>query len=404
MTMHVVGGVYREQCVHPRVDDVYGSAGRAALALATVDCEVALHSYMNDATSTVMREKAAYVNGLTIHPTAVEQQVGFRYLHPLARPEIYNIPDTQHPPLRVRGDEVVRFGMLEGDAIVEAEWSVYDPQNAHGARGFHENGSSAIHLALVLNAHEAHQLVGGGASDIRDTAATVAKQQRAEVVVIKMGAKGALVWTSSGVGHVPAYRSTRVWKIGSGDCFVAHFAHAWIRQRRPPIEAAELASIATAFYCETQGFPTAMNLAGNARIPVQFAIRPADEPRQIYLAGPFFDLMQVMLVEQARSSLTAMGLKVFSPYHDIGLGSARDVAHKDLEAIGKSDVLFAISDGLDAGTVFEVGYARALKKPVVVYSERHREESVKMMEGSGCIMCNDFTTAVYSTLWEAVAT
>ena len=54
--------------------------------------------------------------------------------------------------------------------------------------------------------------------------------------------------------------------------------------------------------------------------------------------------------------------------------------------------------------MFEVGYARALNKPVVVYSERHRDESVKMMEGSGCIMCDDFTTAVYSALWEAVAT
>ena len=405
MTVQVVGGVYREECVHPRFDDVYGSAGRAALALATIGTDVALHSYMNEATSTVMLEKAAYLPGLSIQVTRVKEQVGFRYLHPLAVPRIYDVPSVQHPPIRVRGEKVVRFGMLEGDSVVEADWAVYDPQSARDARGFRENGSSATHLALVLNACEARELTGGADADILTTASAVAEQEGAEVVVVKMGASGALVWTASGVGHVPAYRSSRVWKIGSGDCFVSYFANAWMLQHRPPLEAAALASKATAFYCETQGFPTAANLVDDVRKPVRFmAGSSCDMPRQVYLAGPFFDLMQVMLIEQARGSLAAIGLKVFSPYHDIGLGSAHDVVEKDLAAIAKSHVVFAVSDGLDAGTVFEVGYARALNKPVVVYSERHRDESVKMMEGSGCIMCDDFTTAVYSALWEAVAT
>ena len=95
-------------------------------------------------------------------------------------------------------------------------------------------------------------------------------------------------------------------------------------------------------------------------------------------------------------------MKVFSPYHDVGLGSADDVVGKDLEAIVDSDVVFAITDGLDAGTVYEIGYARALGKPVVVYSERQHPENLKMMEGSDCIMCTDYTTALYSTLWEAL--
>jgi hypothetical protein len=48
MTIHVVGGVYREYCVHPRWNDVFGSAGRAALAIANVGTEVVLHGYLSE--------------------------------------------------------------------------------------------------------------------------------------------------------------------------------------------------------------------------------------------------------------------------------------------------------------------------------------------------------------------
>ncbi len=108
------------------------------------------------------------------------------------------------------------------------------------------------------------------------------------------------------------------------------------------------------------------------------------------------------MIEQARNSLRETGLQVFSPYHDVGLGSAHDVVGQDLQAIEECDLVLAISDGLDAGTVYEIGYARALRKPVVVYSERHKGESLKMMEGSGCTLCDNYTTALYTTLWEAV--
>lgn len=108
------------------------------------------------------------------------------------------------------------------------------------------------------------------------------------------------------------------------------------------------------------------------------------------------------MVEQARNNLHEMGLRVFSPYHDVGLGSADDVVAQDLQAIVDCDLMLAITDGLDAGTVYEIGYARALNKPVIVYSERHKGESLKMMEGSGCTLCDNYTTALYTTLWEAV--
>lgn len=403
MPVHVVGGVYREYCVHPRWNEIYGSAGRAALAIATLGTPVTLHSFMNEDTLEVLNDKGVWHEDFQVLPTMVPGVVNFTYLHDMAVPEIRGIPEKLYPSLTISEEKVIRFGMLEGDSVVHAKWAVYDPQNGKRGQLFGANGSTAEHLALVLNSYEAGHLAGMPGEHPSETAPVLAKQESAEVVVVKMGPEGAYVWTSAGTAQVPAFRTNRVWKIGSGDCFVAHFANAWMHAGKTPIDAAEMASRATAYYCETQGFPTVEVLGSLHFASIQPSVAYLQgNRRQVYLAGPFFDLAQVWMVQQARSSLQEMGMRVFSPYHDIGLGSAEDVVIKDLEGIRDSDLVLAVTDGLDAGTVYEIGFARALDKPVIVYSERHKGESLKMMEGSGCIICADYTTALYSTLWEAV--
>lgn len=108
------------------------------------------------------------------------------------------------------------------------------------------------------------------------------------------------------------------------------------------------------------------------------------------------------MVGQARRDLLAMGLDVFSPYHDVGIGSAEDVVEKDLEGIRKCDVLLAIGDGLDSGTIYEMGYARALNKPVIFYAENESVQDKKMIEGSNCYITDDYVSAIYHTVWEAI--
>lgn len=107
------------------------------------------------------------------------------------------------------------------------------------------------------------------------------------------------------------------------------------------------------------------------------------------------------MVTEARNALKDLGLRVFSPYHDVGLGSAEDVVQKDLQAIHNCDLVFAIGDGLDSGTIYEIGYARALGKPVVVYVENESTQDKKMMEGSDCRISNDYVSAIYQAAWEA---
>ena len=103
-----------------------------------------------------------------------------------------------------------------------------------------------------------------------------------------------------------------------------------------------------------------------ARKPIESNRKPlGPDEYDVYLAGPFFNMPELWLVDEARLALRGMGLKVFSPYHDVGIGIGEDVAPKDIEALERSRAVLAIVDGVDTGTIFEVGYARALAKPVV---------------------------------------
>lgn len=342
-------------------------------------------------------------DGFSLSPVPSNDFIRFRYLHDLATPEILGRPAGPLPPLSVKAERVLRFGMLESTAIVHAKWAVYDPQNQGGAEAFAANGSRAEHLAFVLNLVEARMMAGLHDGSAQACADAIVSTQGAEVVVIKMGPSGALV-VHAGQSHtVPAYHSESVWKIGSGDVFAATFAAEWMASERSPRDAADLASRATAFYCNSKGFLPAGNPSGYSPRPISPTAKfLAGGKPKVYLAGPFFDVAQIWMVEQARLNLHEVGLDVFSPFHDIGLGSAQDVAWKDLEELDACDLIFAIADGADTGTVFEVGYAIAKGKPVIVFSQRESEESLKMMSGTGCTMCTEYATAVYKALWTAV--
>src|SRR3546814_171256 len=152
------------------------------------------------------------------------KSISFDYLHPLSVPAINPPPGriSKEAPITVDGDVVLRYGMLEGEAVVDAKVAIYDPQSAFGAVAFRANGSKAERLAIVLNRSEAAAI--SGLKDARQAGAWVLKEEAAEVVVLKMGPAGALVITAAGETWVPLYRTERVWKLGSGDVFSSTFA------------------------------------------------------------------------------------------------------------------------------------------------------------------------------------
>ena len=397
----VAGGVYRELCMHPRWDAYFGSGGRAAAALAAMGVTVELYTYADELAAETFGYQAALA-GIKLHTTPCPVTPGFHYTHGLSVPAIQR-RDPKNPPIRVQAQNVLRFGMIEGDAVINAERAVYDPQNAFDPQPFSANGSTVKELALVLNRREANLFLGQDAGDDETMARALAKMQNAAVVVIKRGPHGALVFDRGTVSSVPAYQTKRVWKIGSGDNFAGHFACAWLHDQLSAHDAANRASLATGYFCEHGGsYASRSALAEYRRPPIDVSTAwcQGDRPT-VYLAGPFFNLPQLWLVEQARTALIDMGLNVLSPYHDIGHGLAEDVVERDLEAIQEAALVLALVDGLDPGTIYEIGYARAINRPVVVYSERESAEDRKMMEGSGCVMTDDFVSAIYHTVWEA---
>jgi nucleoside 2-deoxyribosyltransferase len=92
-------------------------------------------------------------------------------------------------------------------------------------------------------------------------------------------------------------------------------------------------------------------------------------------------------------------MEVFSPVHDVGPGPARVVGPADIEALEDCDAVFAILDGTDSGTLFEVGYARAHKKRVYALAQAVSDEDLKMIEGTECLIFDDFVTAIHHVAW-----
>jgi hypothetical protein len=390
----IVGGVYAERCVEPFWDDVYGSGGRAAAALSAALPGLQLQTYRaKPVADGILNLTSVY--GIAIDGPEIADAIAFDYVHSLATPRIHPRPDAiaRHAPIIVHDDIVLRFGMLEGDAQVAAKRAVYDPQSAFDPRAFAENGSTADELALVLNRLEARCLTGE--TDPHSAVDKLHGLHGAQIVILKMGGHGALVSWPGGRQSVPAYRSASVWKIGSGDVFSAAFTLFWAVEGRDPIEAADLASRATSYYCGSRGLPilTAEELVGVNALPA----RPGHGT--VYLAAPFFNLGERWIVEEARSQLLHMGVNLFSPLHEVGPGPADYVAPLDLAGLDQADVVLAVLSGSDVGTVFEVGYAVARGKPVVALAQNMRAEDLKMIYGSGCHVVEDLVSAIYHAVW-----
>lgn len=396
--MIVAGGIYGEECIVPGWRQIFGSGGRAAAALSRWCDDTTLAGYCPEPfVEDVYAIMAAF--GVEVAPRLSSHLVRFHYFHPLSEPEI--VPPTiaipRQQPIHVDGDVVLRFGMMEGEAVVNARKAVFDPQSGIAPESFRANGSSAEQLAIVLNEGELHLLTR--MERMEDAAPALLDAEKADVLVVKAGTRGATVWSREGRSFpVPVYRSDRVFKIGSGDIFSAAFAWFWGSEGKEPEEAADLASRWVAWYCETKQVPLPALEELSAVRPV-----PVGKPGRIYLAGPFFDMGQRWVVEEALACLKSLGAQVFSPLHEVGFDDAAVVAKKDLQGLEGCDAVLAIVNGSDPGTLFEVGYARKKGIPVVALAEDVHERDLTMIAGSGCEVAPDLTSAIYRAVWASMA-
>ncbi|MCC4113882.1 carbohydrate kinase family protein [Aromatoleum toluclasticum] len=379
--MHIAGGLYRELCHMPAWDAVFGSGGRAAAAVAKLSPGSTLHTYAEDFESpdVTSLEELGIEMRLSPRPTAVV----FAYFHPLSRPHVQPPPDeiVRQPIIHVSGNAVLRFGFLEGDAVVDARRAVYDPQTWRDPVQFGANGSVAGELAIVLNELELRS--AAGLDDLSSAASCLIERQGAAVIVVKRGTRGAIVFERGGrVAQVPAYRSSRVFKIGTGDVFSAIFAHHWAETGLPAVEAADVASRSVAAYC------------GSARLPLaNDALRDQESvnstsPGTVALVGSVVTIGQRYTIEEARFVLRELGVEVTCPALD---------GRPCMDAAA----VLVLADGLGDDGVEQMRRAQSVGTPIVVLREGCAREMDTLVGETAVKVTDDFASALYFAAWAA---
>ena len=377
----IAGGCYREICERPRWNAIFGSGARAAAALVGVAPRVELHTYCHP--ERVGRLDHIRIRGIDVHSSPSRNQISFAYLHPLSRPgvepQLSNI--TVEEPIFCRGNVVLRFGFMEGDAVVHGDRVIYDPQTLYRPLAFRENGSSANYLSLVLNADELLESVP--ANTIAASAESIMARDEADVVAIKCGAKGAAVLEKGkDLCWIPAFRTPKVFKMGTGDVFTATFAHYWGVEQRPAIEAAILASRSTAAYCASRQLPIPIESKLPAYPPVS-----SNTQTRIGIIGSRSTLANHWLVEEAQWCLNQLG----RPAQRINPALLEGAILTD----GFAGVLI-LADTLDDGGASAIKNASVLQLPVIVLKEQG--ELAATLPPS-VLTTNDFTTALYWSVW-----
>lgn len=403
--MKVVGGTYIESVVVPDWQEWAGSGLRAAAALSHRAGGAPTLVTAVDETSfeDVDMVRSALGVGWEDPRGWRDELIGFRYLTPISAPSVNGPNSTLMESIEADDETILAFGLIEdpgGMVKLHATTVVLDPQRPRDPEPLSLRGITASKVYVVANSGEIRGL--GQSTDIRTaSAAVLAKFEKVSGVITKRGAPGCLVTThdanSSDIRHelVGAHPTTSVWPIGSGDVFSAGIAHA-IDEGADLVEAARIGSAAAAHWCSTKvaAVPEALLRGDTSTLP-----RPVTPTNlRVYLAAPFFSIAERWLVETVKDELTSLGATVWSPFHEVGPGGD-EVAQQDLDGMLNCDVVLALLDYSDPGTVFEVGWAVRHSLPVVGFSSVPNDEGAKMMAGSGVELHRDLSTACYRAAW-----
>jgi nucleoside deoxyribosyltransferase len=91
---------------------------------------------------------------------------------------------------------------------------------------------------------------------------------------------------------------------------------------------------------------------------------------RIYLAGPFFNDKQNETISRIEDEFDKHGFSYFSPRKSGGviahlspedrIKESKRIYDKNVEEMINANILFAVVDGRDTGTVYEMGYFKAL--------------------------------------------
>ncbi|MGD1118413.1 MAG: PfkB family carbohydrate kinase [Dehalococcoidales bacterium] len=394
--MKIAGGAYHEICREPMRNEFFGSGLRAAIAISRAVESLELVTIATP-------EEETWINSLgksfrfSARVKHRKNEIVFSYDTPLS-PPILSPTGIDRVKLTANDETVLAFGMPEGGWSITGKSVIIDPQGAssidHGVKWSGERS------ALVCNQLEVRTLAG--ATNSRDDAAnSVRKKYGFDTVVVKCGGLGAVVYDGKAAPvKIGVYPTNSIYPIGSGDVFTSIFACCWGNKNMSAVESARHASLGAAVWV-SQGPLQVVDKDGNIVNPDLLNEMSFRQTPRIYLAGPFFSIGQRWIINTFRNGLIDLGAEVLSPMHDVGFGVSSEVAHEDLKLISNANGLLAVLDDLDAGTLFEVGFAKAREIPIVAYASHCSDDDLTMVTGTEVSLCSDMSTAVYRAVWES---
>lgn len=393
--INVIGGTYREINYDDISMDCFGSGLRSTKFLLENKCSVKFFTSGNKDTINHFREYQKVYSNFEFQCIPNEELITFKYSFALDQPTIYPNPSSisKTEEIKVHGGNVIAYGMLETDFKINGKKVIYDPQSTLNPISFSEIGE-ADELIYVLNLNEAQTLASS--INIQEIKSYFFETERVLAFIIKNGPFGATLFYDDEEISIPSYITNNVSKIGSGDIFTSSFAYYWMIKKLPLEKSARYASKSTAIFCDKKVYI-------DCSIPIKFKykefINKNLSQKQIYLASPFFSLSELILIDKIRTTFLDFGVKVFSPFHDIGIGDTIEIANKDVEAINDSDIIFCVFDNLDSGTLVEAGYSMGNEKKIIGYHRTCDENKLLMLKPGVVDIYNDLTTAIYHTIW-----
>jgi sugar/nucleoside kinase (ribokinase family)/nucleoside 2-deoxyribosyltransferase len=380
----VIGGVYREALppAHDRRYRIGGSGFVAALAASRLGLRVALASYVgqSDAQATVgpLRRAGIDTSYLQVMPGRSGHFVFSDPTDRMAPTPMYRpaeaTPTMEAPSNFPTALTVLAFGFPDFDpfewikaATTDSTCLLWDRQGWLSRRiepwAFTElPASRRIYLANLQELQEeANQPTYSESLETQPSAGFSES-------IVKCGRWGTLAFDGDFAHMVPAFSVSVRNAIGSGDCFAGVLA-ASLTQGEGLVEATTAAAAAASvFVAQDTNIPPLALTAGIAHqrsnASKTFVSSARLERTYVYLAGPFFTEAEARLVGDLEAALDHMGLSVISPRREIGELAAApteaevlQVGRDDLDWIRRCDLIVAILDGDDPGTLMEVGFA-----------------------------------------------
>ncbi|UMB53935.1 PfkB family carbohydrate kinase [Lutibacter sp. A64] len=397
--INIIGGTYKEINIDANTYYIFGSGLRSvAFILENSEEEIVFYTIANKEAECHLNNYKKVYNKFNFEIKHSNDLLTFKYFYSLDNPEIYPNPNLlkNKPTINVSKDNLICFGMLDGNFQIDAKKVVYDPQTSLNPIRFNVN-SKATELIYIVNSNEAKSI--SNCSEMNDIVNFFFDVEKVKALIIKNGPSGANLYLNKEEFHrIPAYKTENVSKIGSGDVFTTSFAYYWFKKNDLSLkECAKMASKATSIFCNTESLKTFTSETNPSKFD-EFKSEALDS-KQVYLAAPIFSLSDVILIDKIRSSFLGFGLKVFSPYHDVGYGDEQTIAEKDIKGLDDSDIVFSVLDGLDSGTLVELGYAMSKGKKIIGYHRTVNIDSLLMLKLANIKYYNDLTTSIYQTVW-----